>query len=340
MGPQGAVHSGGINGRPVTHVGIPPAAKIERPNLARTRGSRKLLAAIALVAFIALPEASAKPGTRSAAAPFSAASLASPPLTLGLDPFYRKYVDAAGIPIVGSAKAPDAALRIARDIVKAMLAHRQDIRRELVRQGTRVAVMAAEEGTMDLPEHAHWKKPARNDPRLTACERDRYDELILPLTDSAYWNHRTRGTGGTLTTIGAENLLAAPGSRYFGENILVHEFSHPILAAIQRVDPALYGRVQKAYDRALAAGKWKGDYASVTVDEYWAEGTQFWFNSNMISRLDDGTVLSPSDLKAYDPLLHAVLEEAYGRRHRIAADPFYKHLARLNVPLGRKSADC
>lgn len=315
------------------------ALRAERPRLALAAGSLSLVAAVACAAVVE-DDASARGRTRPAAALYSNVSLAPPPPSLWFHPFYRKYADAGGIPIVGSARAPDAALLIARDIVKALLAHRRDLRRELVREGVRVAVMAAEEGTMDLPEHSHWRKPAQDDPRLTACERDRYDELIRPLTDSAYWNSRTRGTGGTLTTIGAENLLAAPGSRYFGENILVHEFSHPILAAIRRVDPALYSRVQKAYDGALAGGKWKGDYAAVTIDEYWAEGTQFWFNSNMISRLDDGTILSPSDLRRYDPMLYSALEEAYGRRHRIKSDLFYMHLARLDVPIGRKSADC
>src|SRR5688572_12214468 len=34
-----------------------------------------------------------------------------------LDPFYQKYADALGIPVVSSAKVPDAALLVARDRV-------------------------------------------------------------------------------------------------------------------------------------------------------------------------------------------------------------------------------
>ncbi len=269
-----------------------------------------------------------------------AESVAVPPEALRLDPFYRKYADAGGIPIIGSAKVPDAALLIARDIVNAQLSRRRDIRAELARQGVRVAVIAPDEGTTDLPENRDWKKPSPDDPRLTSCERNEYAARIGALTDRQYWNQRTRGSGGTLTSVGAENLLGLPGTRYFGENILIHEIAHAILNAVEQVDPSLFHRIDSAYRRALAGGRWKGDYAAVSLQEYWAEGSQFWFNSNMISRLDDGTILSREDLERYDPALHAALGAVYGDHDRIRADIFHNHMARLNVPAGRKSADC
>src|SRR5437667_11370637 len=40
-----------------------------------------------------------------------------PPAALNLDPFYRKYVDARGIPVVSPDKVRDDALLLARDIV-------------------------------------------------------------------------------------------------------------------------------------------------------------------------------------------------------------------------------
>ncbi len=269
----------------------------------------------------------------------AAGAVAAPPAALRLDPFYAKYLDANGIAVVGSARVPDAALAIARDIVAEMLGHRPDIRAELVRQGVRVGVMAAEESTTDLPEQRHWKKPAPDDRRLTICEKKTF-ERIAAMSDRDYWDMRARGTGGRLTTVGAENLLAIPGSRYFGENILVHEFSHAILTAIERVDPALHAQVARAYAAAQATRRWDRDYAATSLQEYWAEGTQFWFNSNMLARLADGEILSDRDLKRYDPALHAALRKAYGKRHRIAADPFWRHEARLNVPKGYRSADC
>jgi len=280
----------------------------------------------------ALSGAAGPPEARGKTGPETGNPAVEPvPPALGLDPFYRKFVDANGIPVVSSGKVPDRALVIARDIVLAETGERPDIRHELVRSGARVGIMAIDEGTMDLPEQRDWKKPAPDDERLTPCERKNYAR-IAAMTDAEYWNSRARGMGGLYTTGAAENLLAVPGTRYFGENILVHEFSHNILSAIERVDPALYARVEAAYRHALDQGLWKDNYASVTMQEYWAEGTQFWFNSNMAFRTGDKVIVSSSDLRKYDPQLYAVLGEVYSSSHRITADAFYKHPARLAVP--------
>lgn len=248
------------------------------------------------------------------------------------DPFYAKRLDAAGIPVLSSARAPDDALQAARDIVEGMLAHRPDLARVLVQQGYRVAVMAPDETTTDLPEQRGWTRPAANDPRLTRCERKHYPERIGRLTDRQYWDARARGMAGPLTSAGAENLLAGPGDRYHGENILVHEFAHDVLAAIRVMDPALYRRIGRAYAGALAAGRWRDEYASTTVDEYWAVGTQFWFNSGRLVAFDTIHILSDADLARYDPPLAAALREAYGDTHRLLADRFYLHPDR--VPKG------
>jgi hypothetical protein len=39
------------------------------------------------------------------------------PAALGVDPFYKKYVAAQGIPVISSERVPDAALLVARDII-------------------------------------------------------------------------------------------------------------------------------------------------------------------------------------------------------------------------------
>jgi hypothetical protein len=269
----------------------------------------------------------------------STAAPAPPPASLRLDPFYARYLDAGGIPILGSARVPSEALLRARDIVLAMLAHRPDLQAQLARSGARVAILAVDEAITDLPENRGWKKPAKDDPRLTACERKHYGE-IEAASDRDYWNARARGSGGLPTAAGAENVLGLAGDRYFGENILVHEFSHAILDAIAAVDPALHRAVEAAYAHAVAAGLWKGDYAGVTVQEYWAEGTQFWFEDNKLARLAGANVASDRDLRRYDPALWRLLERVYGDRHRIAADAYYRHPASLDVPPGYQSADC
>src|SRR5262245_49374954 len=48
------------------------------------------------------------------------------PESLGVSPFYKKYVDAMGIPVISSERVPDDALLVARDIINTMLAMRPD----------------------------------------------------------------------------------------------------------------------------------------------------------------------------------------------------------------------
>jgi hypothetical protein len=282
---------------------------------------------VALVAVLTLLAACSAPVTR--------------PASLGdLDPFYVQRRDAAGIPVVGSAKVPAEALDTAASLIRQMLAHRPDFARWLVDNGYRVAVMAESEATTDLPEQAHWTRPDRSDPRLTRCERKHYDERIGAMSDRAYWNARARGMAGPLTSGAAEDLLGLRSSRYFGETIFVHEFSHNILAAIRAVDPALLRKVDAAYAHALKSGLWKDEYASTSVDEYWAEGTQFWFDSNKLAVFDGRRILGHADLSSYDPALYATLSEAYGTSHRLAGDPFWMSPARVPPgPIPRNTAE-
>jgi hypothetical protein len=246
--------------------------------------------------------------------------------------FYAQRLDASGLPVIASARAPDEALSAARNIVTDMLRHRPDLARWLAGAGYRVAVMAPDETTTDLPEQRHWTKPAPDDPRLTRCERKHYATRIGAMTDRQYWDARARGMSGPLTSAGAENILALPGDRYRGENILVHEFAHDVLAAIRAIDAPLYARVERAYADALRSGRWQGEYASTTIDEYWAVGTQFHFNSGRLAAFDTVRVLSHRDLARYDPALAKLLRAAYGSRHRLAGDRWWNHPAR--VPAG------
>ncbi|WP_374405414.1 glycoside hydrolase [Pelagerythrobacter sp.] len=258
-----------------------------------------------------------------------AAGPSAPPEALEIDQFYSQYLDADGIPVVASARVESRALIEARRMIEDMLAHRPDLAATLAREGYRVAILGEDEAITDLPENAHWTKPARDDPRLTRCERKLYDERIGQFTAREYWNARVRGIGGIYTVGAEEDVLGKPTSRYYGETILVHEFAHNVLDAIRIADPELYAEVERAYQSALAEGLWKDEYASTTVQEYWAEGTQFFFNSNRLAVFDGRRILNHDDLVAYDPRLAATLQQAYGARHRLAADPFYRHPARV-----------
>jgi hypothetical protein len=239
------------------------------------------------------------------------------PSALGVSPFYKKYADAFGIPVIASDKVPDAALLVARDIVNTMLAARPDVRKALIARGWRTGVIAEVEMTMDIPEYSKMKRPgAPRDEPVTQADRD-------------YHANRSRGLGGNPTTGAEENLLGYPGTRYWGEHIFVHEFAHAIMGGgLRTVDPAMFKEIQAAYDGAMAAGKYvhadgRKHYATTNASEYWAEGVQWWFFSNY-GECFAGTVKveTPEDFAAYDPTLNELIGRVFDT-HRIPMDVFH-----------------
>lgn len=195
------------------------------------------------------------------------------PESLDVDPFYQKYVDAGGIPVLASTKVPDIALLVVRDIINTMLAARSDLPASMIERNWRTGVIAEVEMTMDIPEYSRMKRPGA--PR---------DEPVMQ-ADHDYHANRSRGLGGNPTTGAEENILGYPGTRYFGEHIFVHEFAHAIHRAIRDVDPGMDREISDAYDAAMAANKYQYDdgrrhYATTNRNEYWAEGVQWWFFSN------------------------------------------------------------
>lgn len=267
------------------------------------------------------------------AATFAQRMITPPPDSLQLDTFYKKYTDAFGIPIMSSDKVPDDALLIARDIINYMLMKRLDVREQMIKDHSRLLVMAATEMETDLPERRSWKKPTKDDRRLTPGERENYDKPggIASMTDREYWNKRARGMGGNVTSCAEENLMGYPGTRYYGENIMMHEFSHNIMRALGKTDTALTREINEAYQEAKAKGMYKGQYAINTVAEYWAEGTQWWFWSN-IEFYDGATrIQTPDDLKAYDPRLYDILSRVYVGHH-VPGDVYYSRNLRPMRP--------
>ena len=145
------------------------------------------------------PQAAAPRVVRAIVEDYATFTVGPVPTDLGYDPtFYKKYVDAHGIPVIGSEKVPDTALLVARDIVVYMLGNRPDIRREMIAKKYRVGIMAVTGMTTDIPEQRNRKKPAKDDPRLTRGERANYDAPggIGSQTDKEYWDRRARGLGG------------------------------------------------------------------------------------------------------------------------------------------------
>jgi hypothetical protein len=264
--------------------------------------------------------------------------------------FYAKFADASGIPVMSSALVPDEALLVTRDVITHMLSRRPDLRQDIIEHHGRVGVMAVTEMTTDIPEQRDWKKPSPSDRRLTDFERAQYEQPggIGSMTDREYWNRRARGMGGSYVTCAEENVLGYPNTRYYGENILVHEFSHSIHGAMRRVNPALQKELEAAYEEATKRkmyvnARGSRHYAVNTISEYWAEGTQWWFWNNYPEKfVTDGieySVWSPDELRLYDPRLYAILAKVYPDHH-IPMDVYHgKMLRNAPTPIARPAAD-
>jgi alpha-glucosidase len=221
----------------------------------------------------------------------------APPESLNLDPFYKKYLDANGIPVIGSWRVPDSVLRQAKKIIVFMTKMLPaPVYQKLIDSKVRVGVMARYEGTTDIPEHRH-----------------------LAADTSMNWDVRARGLGGDLTlpltTCAEENIMCYQIDKYHAEDILIHEFAHTIhLVGIIQVDSAINKRLQKVLDKSLAAGKWKSTYAATNVEEFWAEAVQDWFNVNAEVPKPDGKhnhVNTRKELKEYDPELYSIIKEYF-----------------------------
>ena len=217
--------------------------------------------------------------------------------SLGLDSFYKKYVSVNGLPLISSWRVPDSAFVAAHRTLYAMTCMLDpQILDMMIKSNARVAIMARYEGTTDIPEHRYLV----NDTSLN-------------------WDVRARGLGGTveepLTSCAEENILAYQIDKYHAEDILVHEFSHAIhCICIIQVQPDINKRLQKLYDKAMASGIIDNTYRTSTIEEYWAEAVQDWFNVNAEVQQPDGKhnwCNTREELKQLDPGLYALLAEFF-----------------------------
>ena len=219
------------------------------------------------------------------------------PDSLALDPFYTKYVDVNGLPLVSSWRVPDSAFVAAHRTLYAMTKMLpQAVLDSMVAHGTRVAIMGRYEGTTDIPEHHHLV----NDTALN-------------------WDLRARGLGGDLelplTSCAEENVLDYQIDKYHAEDILIHEFAHSIhLIGLMLAVPDFDDRLRQCYEQAKASGILDGTYRITDKEEYFAEGVQDWFNTNAEMPHTDGKhnwCNTREELRQYDPGLYALIAEYF-----------------------------
>jgi hypothetical protein len=205
-----------------------------------------------------------------------------------LDPFYQKFALARGVPVISSNSPADAALLRTCELLIDMLSAREDVVEVLLERRTRFGVIGEDELTNDIPEY-------RNFP----------DTI----------NTRARGLGGEdIGTCAEESILCNRQlDRWRGEGICVHEFAHTISAAgLFRADPTFQGRLRAAFQDAEDTGKFANTYSLESFQEYWAEGVQDWYNTNLESIPANGIhneIDKRAELLTYDPTLYGLVAE-------------------------------
>jgi hypothetical protein len=218
------------------------------------------------------------------------------PPPAGIDPFYKKHVDARGIPVVASAEVSDDALAVAHEIVSHMLSKRPDLARALARNNIKVIIIGLSEKWTDLPELSFRKgKPSQ----------DEHD--------------RRCGGGATLrtrTTVICEGNLTGVNDPFRGSQpILIHEFGHTIQS--MALDDKTRAAISAAYARARAKNMFRNadgspSHMMKSDNEYFATGSAMWFTGAFpVNRPKFPPIATRDELKAYDPDLHAILAEIY-----------------------------
>jgi len=231
--------------------------------------------------------------TKSLGVDYCAAAPALPPADLGLDPFYQKYLDADGIPVLSSSAVDDRAVTAACQIVLHMVRFRDDVRLALIGQDQHVAVIGINEVTTQIPEYKN----------------------LYQMFQGQDWDAH-RGDGATtlipVSSAGEENLRCLQNDMFRGETLLIQTFGTAVLLGVEAVDRSFKSRLQAAKDAADSAGLWRNTYADLNPIEYYAEGVQSWFDANPDVAQADGTngpINTRSELKDYDPTLASLIAE-------------------------------
>ncbi len=173
--------------------------------------------------------------------------------------FYKKYIDAAGIPILSSSKVSDDNLKLTRKLILILLKKRTDIHRELVSNNLIIVIRSKSEKNSDHPDFSGLK----------GGDQDEDSGLAGDLFASS-------------TTLIAED---ENGNVYI--NVIVHEMAHVVhhlgIATLEG-SPKLneINKLQKdAINRRLFVNS---DHLndldkSIQIDEFFAMVTEVFFNA-------------------------------------------------------------
>lgn len=207
------------------------------------------------------------------------------PAARAFDPFYTTRRDVLGITIVAGPEVESGAVDVAEVTIRRMFAN-NDMEDRLVEAGAYIVVAEPDQGILDLPEFS--------------CLEDelgtRFFTHVCGIADRAE---------NPVATVNALDLLGNRRGPCNGVNILYHEIGH--LVQGWSIDPPDYIESRWLYSDAMKAGLYDGQYASTNFREYFAEGTQAYFDAQ-----DRQGRRNSTWLEQHDPALYELLRRVYG----------------------------
>jgi hypothetical protein len=241
-------------------------------------------------------------------------SIISPPARFKIDPYYTKFTFAREFPVVGSGKVSDEAMLKTNDIIRKMFAYRHDILKAMIADGAKLVVLGRGERLVDLPEIK------------TATDRTGIDELVR------YFDYTP---ALKLMVVPEENVLCLPREPFGGECLTVGLFARGLYQVtalrpfdpdfekrrdqqqyelhVKRLDIEFDQRLQKIYAAAMEKKLWKGTAPARDRVEYWSAGVEAYFDAAGTGHAPNGAdrpIVTRELLKAYDPDLYALVDEA------------------------------
>ena len=199
-----------------------------------------------------------------------------PPLSLGLDIFYQKYLEVDGVVVVASTDVSDETMIQVGAIITGMLSVKPDLLGILVANRTRIAIYP-------------------------------YSEQGERINQLPEFRFLTNNTLGYVHKGASEWLAGVPAETPYCGTV-IHEIAHLVQNAIEEQPGGteFNSRLQAAYQAALNAGRWQGLYARTNTEEYWAEAVKFWFWESLPPSL----AASGTKLADYDPEIAMLVVEA------------------------------
>jgi hypothetical protein len=200
-------------------------------------------------------------------------------------PQYTKQRETtAGITVVGMAGVDDRALDVAAATIDRVFRD-NDLEERLAEEGAYVIVLEPGQEVLQLPEFSCLAGGPVADILSHVCGvADRADYPVATVSQLDLLGNRRGPCGGL--------------------NILFHEIGH--LVQGWTLAPADYFDIRILYQEALDAGKYRSQYAATNTNEYFAEGTQAFFD-NLSVQGGRGRAW----LQSYDPDLYELLVSIY-----------------------------